>query len=95
MLADVGRIKTSKTFPSLCRATMETSISHLETTARVQTIDYHGKIQVYWRIGKKILISNIHVIESNKIGNYYDVKSQGLTIHIYVISRSAFGVSNF
>jgi len=47
MLADVGHIKTSKTFPSLCRATMETSIAHLETTARIQTIDYHGKIQEY------------------------------------------------
>ena len=46
MLSDVGRIKTSKTFPSLCRASMETSISHLETTAKVQTIDYNGQIQV-------------------------------------------------
>ena len=46
MLADVGQIKTSKTFPSLCRVTMETSISNLESTARLQTIDYHGKIQV-------------------------------------------------
>jgi hypothetical protein len=26
---------------------METAISHLETVARVQTIDYHGKIQVH------------------------------------------------
>ena len=25
---------------------METSISHLETTAKVQTIDYNGQIQV-------------------------------------------------
>ena len=46
MLADVGQIKTSKTFPSLCRVTMETSISNLESTAKLQTIDYHGKIQV-------------------------------------------------
>jgi hypothetical protein len=45
-LKDVGRVKTSKTFPSLCRATMETAISHLETVARLQTIDYHGKMQV-------------------------------------------------
>jgi len=47
MLSDVGRIKTSKTFPSLCRASMETSISHLETTAKVQTIDYNGQIQEF------------------------------------------------
>lgn len=45
LLADVGRIKTSKTFPSLCRASMDTSIANLETTARIQTIDYHGQIQ--------------------------------------------------
>jgi hypothetical protein len=46
LLTDVGKIKTSKTFPSLCRVTMETSIANLETTAKVQTIDYHGQIQV-------------------------------------------------
>ena len=45
LLKDVGRIKTSKTFPSLCRATMDTSIAHLETVARIQTIDYNGQIQ--------------------------------------------------
>lgn len=47
LLKDVGRVKTSKTFPSLCRATMETAICHLETVARVQTIDYHGKMQEF------------------------------------------------
>jgi tripartite motif-containing protein 2/3 len=46
-LKDVGQIKTSKTFPSLCRVTMETSIASLESTARVQTIDYHGQIQEF------------------------------------------------
>merc|ERR1719318_858235 len=45
MLKNVGSVKTSKTFPSLCRASMETSISNLETTARIQTIDYNGKMQ--------------------------------------------------
>jgi len=47
LLTDVGKIKTSKTFPSLCRVTMETSIANLETTAKVQTIDYHGQIQEF------------------------------------------------
>jgi len=47
LLTDVGQIKTSKTFPSLCRVTMETSIANLETTAKVQTIDYHGQIQEF------------------------------------------------
>ena len=46
LLANVGRIKTSKTFPSLCRASLETVISHLTATARIQTIDYNGEIQV-------------------------------------------------
>jgi len=45
LLSDVGRIKTSKTFPSLCRASLETVISNLTATARVQTIDYNGQIQ--------------------------------------------------
>jgi len=45
MLCDVGRVKTSRTFPSLCRANMETAIANLKTTTKVQTIDYHGKIQ--------------------------------------------------
>jgi len=45
LLKDVGRVKTSKTFPSLCRATMETAICNLETVATVQTFDYHGNIQ--------------------------------------------------
>jgi len=47
LLADVGHIKTSKTFPSLCRVTMETAIANLETTSKVQTIDYHGQIQEF------------------------------------------------
>merc|ERR1712123_479975 len=45
MLTDVGKVKTSRTFPSLCRANMEAAIANLKTTTRVQTIDYHGKIQ--------------------------------------------------
>jgi len=46
LLADVGAVKTSRTFPSLCRVTMETAVRHLRTKARVQTIDYHGQLQV-------------------------------------------------
>ena len=34
-LRGMGRIKTSKTFPSLCRATMDTAIACLETVAKV------------------------------------------------------------
>jgi hypothetical protein len=44
-LAKLGDIKTSKTFPSLCRATLETAIAHLEMVARVTTIDYNGVFQ--------------------------------------------------
>ena len=46
LLSDVGRIKTSQTFPSLCRANMDTAIKNLKTTTKLQTIDYHGKMQV-------------------------------------------------
>lgn len=45
LLIDVGKVKTSRTFPSLCRASMDTAIAKLQNTTRVQTIDYHGKIQ--------------------------------------------------
>ena len=45
VLKTVGVIKTSKTFPSLCRAILETVICNLKSQARVQTIDYHGQPQ--------------------------------------------------
>ena len=44
-LKNVGSVKTSKTFPSLCRASLETVICNIETVARVQTIDYNGLAQ--------------------------------------------------
>jgi len=44
-LRGMGRIKTSKTFPSLCRASMDTAIACLETVAKVTTIDYNGSVQ--------------------------------------------------
>ena len=44
-LKNVGSVKTSKTFPSLCRATLETVICNIQTVARVQTIDYNGLAQ--------------------------------------------------
>ena len=45
LLRNVGSVKTSKTFPSLCRASLETVICHLETRAKLQTIDYNGMMQ--------------------------------------------------
>lgn len=45
MLRKMGQIKTSKTFPSLCRASMDTAIANLETIARITTIDYNGAVQ--------------------------------------------------
>ena len=46
ILRSMGQIKTSKTFPSLCRATMNTAIANLEMVARITTIDYNGQVQV-------------------------------------------------
>ena len=46
ILRSMGQIKTSKTFPSLCRATMETAIANLEMVARITTIDYNGIVQI-------------------------------------------------
>lgn len=37
--------QTSNTFPSVCRATLETAICNLETVAVVQTFDFHGNMQ--------------------------------------------------
>ena len=45
MVLHLGEIKTSKTFPSLCRVTMDTAIANLETIARLQTINYDGEVQ--------------------------------------------------
>ena len=38
--------QTSNTFPSMCRASLETAICNLETIALVQTADLHGNLQV-------------------------------------------------
>ena len=46
ILRSMGQIKTSKTFPSLCRASMDTAIANLEMVARITTIDYNGQVQV-------------------------------------------------
>lgn len=46
LVLKMGQIKTSKTFPSLCRVSMDTAIAHLEMVARVTTIDYNGDVQV-------------------------------------------------
>jgi len=45
VLHHVGTIKTSKTFPSLCRATLDTVICGLACRAKLQTIDYNGAAQ--------------------------------------------------
>ena len=45
LVLHLGEIKTSKTFPSLCRVTMDTAIANLETIARLQTINYDGEVQ--------------------------------------------------
>ena len=42
---EMGQIKTSKTFPSLCRLTMDTAIANLEMGARLTTINYEGQAQ--------------------------------------------------
>jgi len=57
-LQNAGIIKSSKTFPSLCRLTMNTVIAHLETTAVVQTIDYNGMIQETGGDPVKVEITN-------------------------------------
>ncbi len=41
-LNSFGRIRISKTFPALCKAKLEKSITHLKTTIHLSTVDYHG-----------------------------------------------------
>ena len=45
LVLEMGQIKTSKTFPSLCRVTMDTAIANLEMVARLTTINYEGELQ--------------------------------------------------
>ena len=45
LVTSIGQIKTSKTFPSLCRVTMDTAIANLELVARLTTINYEGEVQ--------------------------------------------------
>jgi hypothetical protein len=45
LVFELGQIKTSKTFPSLCRVTMDTAIANLEMVARLTTINYEGETQ--------------------------------------------------
>lgn len=45
LVLELGQIKTSKTFPSLCRVTMDTAIANLEMVARLTTINYEGETQ--------------------------------------------------
>lgn len=42
-MAQFGHIKISKTFPALCRASVDRNISmHLESRVTLETVDYHG-----------------------------------------------------
>ena len=41
-LNSFGRIRISKTFPALCKANLEKSVTHLKTTISITTVDYHG-----------------------------------------------------
>ena len=45
LVDQMGQIKTSKTFPSLCRVAMDTAIANLEMVARLTTINYEGEVQ--------------------------------------------------
>lgn len=47
LVLNMGQIKTSKTFPSLCRVTMDTAIANLEMGARLTTINYDGEVQTH------------------------------------------------
>jgi len=73
---NVGNIRTSKTFPSLCRVSLESAISNLKCEAKVQTIDYHGQHQEEGGdpIGAKVLDSEgnecMILIKDNDDGTY-------------------------
>ena len=41
-LDQFGRIRISKTFPALCSAQLQPPVIHLQATAVVTTVDYHG-----------------------------------------------------
>ena len=45
LLGEVGEVKTSRTFPGLCRVVVGTVVRHLRTVARVQALDHQGQHQ--------------------------------------------------
>ena len=72
LVLHLGEIKTSKTFPSLCRVTMDTAIANLETIARLQTINYDGEVQSsggdpVTALGKCLQIRVVHTYTQTSI----------------------------
>ena len=66
LVLHLGEIKTSKTFPSLCRVTMDTAIANLETVARLQTINYDGEYQTNG--GDPVTALGIYIIIQSTVG---------------------------
>lgn len=46
-LKQLGKVRTSTTFPSLCTASLvdDRIVSGLETTVELKTVDYHGELR--------------------------------------------------
>lgn len=83
LLLSLGQVKTSKTFPSLCRATMNTAIANLEMIARVTTIDYNGSVQDH---GGDPVSADIVDDEGKRVSSRIEDKEDG-TYEIRFIPR--------
>ena len=42
VLENFGHVRISKTFPALCKANLDKSVTHLTTRISIKTVDYHG-----------------------------------------------------
>ena len=63
-LGQFGRIKISKTFPSLCTASISTLVTHLRTTIKITTVDYHGNPRTN---GSDPILAEITSVDGDKV----------------------------
>ena len=87
----MGQIKTSKTFPSLCRVTMDTAIANLEMVARLNTINYEGELQSQGgdpvsALGKSIAALLRYVISSWSTSNLLHEMSTNRIVMLCTVS---------
>lgn len=73
-LEEFGCVRTSTTFPALCTCIVENCSAHLETSALVQTVDYHGRMQTG---GGDPIIAELHQENGDNLDTRLDDRGDG------------------